>query len=239
MAELTGKVAIVTGGSRGIGLAIARALVGQGMAVAVGGRGAEALERAVRELSEAGGRVRAIPCDVRRYEDCRRLVAETVEAFGRLDVLVNNAGVGHFAPVAELGVEDWHRVIETNLTGVFYCTREAIPHLRQAGGGWIINIGSLAGKNAFAGGAAYNASKFGLLGFSEAVMQDVRHDGIRVSCIMPGSVATDFDGPNRGGGEDWKLSPEDVAEVVLDLLAYPPRALPSRVEIRPARPPRR
>jgi 3-oxoacyl-[acyl-carrier protein] reductase len=156
-----------------------------------------------------------------------------VEAFGGLDILVNNAGVGVFAPVAELTVDEWDRVVETNLSGLFYCTHAAIPHLKQQGGGWIINIGSLAGKNAFPGGAAYNASKFGLIGFSEALMQEVRHDGIRVSYIMPGSVAT------PGFSEaDWKIQPEDLGQIVLDLLATPDRTLPSRIEVRPSRPPR-
>jgi NAD(P)-dependent dehydrogenase (short-subunit alcohol dehydrogenase family) len=136
-----------------------------------------------------------------------------------------------------MSLDDWHRQIETNLDGVFYCCRAALPHLKRTGG-WIINIGSLAGKNAFAGGAAYNASKFGLLGFSEALMLEVRHDGVRVSCVMPGSVATDFSGDPAAGG-DWKLHAEDVAQVVSDLLAFPGRALPSRIEIRPSRPPKK
>ena len=177
-----------------------------------------------------------MPADVGRYDDCRRLVADAVAAFGRLDILVNNAGTGIFGPVAEMSPEDWDRTIATNLNGLFYCSHEALPHLRQAGAGWIINIGSLAGKNAFPGGAAYNASKFGVIGFSEALMQEVRYEGVRVSYVMPGSVATEF-GP--GGQEDWKIQPEDVAQIVLDLLAFPERTLPSRVEVRPSRPPRR
>jgi NAD(P)-dependent dehydrogenase (short-subunit alcohol dehydrogenase family) len=207
MSELDDSVAIVTGGTRGIGRAIAEALVAAGLRVAVCGRTARAVDRAAGELdalaTEAAPRPRAIgvPCDVARHEDCRRLIEETVARFGRLDVLINNAGVGTYANVAELAVEQWDTVIGTNLSGVFYCTREAVPHLRRAGGGWIINIGSLAGKNAFAGGAAYNASKFGLIGFSEAVMQDLRYDGIRVSCVMPGSVATEFGG-GPASGED-------------------------------------
>jgi NAD(P)-dependent dehydrogenase (short-subunit alcohol dehydrogenase family) len=170
-------------------------------------------------------------------EQCERLMTRAVEALGRLDVLVNNAGLGVFAPVDAMSVEDWHRQIETNLDGVFYCCRAALPHLKR-NGGWIVNIGSLAGKNPFAGGAAYNASKFGLLGFSEALMLEVRHEGVRVCCVMPGSVATDFSGDD-GGGSDWKLHPEDVAQVVCDLLAFPERALPTRIEIRPSRPPRK
>jgi 3-oxoacyl-[acyl-carrier protein] reductase len=232
MADGNRKVAIVTGASRGIGFAIAAGLVETGYAVAISARGQAGLERAAREL---GGEVAAIPCDVRSHTDCQRLVEETVARCGRLDVLVNNAGVGDFGHVAELTPERWDAVLETNLSGVYYCCHAAIPHLRRAGEAWIINIGSLAGRNAFPGGAAYNASKFGLIGFSEALMQDVRHEGIRVSCIMPGSVATEFSHP-RGGSADWKIQPQDIAQIVLDLLAFPGRTLPSRIEVRPSRP---
>jgi NAD(P)-dependent dehydrogenase (short-subunit alcohol dehydrogenase family) len=232
MTDLADKVAVVTGGSRGIGLAISGALIHAGAAVVVAARRQHDVERVASEL---GSRALGVTCDVRRLEDCDRLVARTVEAFGRLDILVNNAGLGVFAPVEEMSLEDWHRQIETNLDGVFYCCRAALPHLKRTRG-WIINIGSLAGKNAFAGGAAYNATKFGLLGFSEALMLEVRHEGVRVCCVMPGSVATDFSG---GGGGEWKLHAEDVAQVVMDLLAFPDRALPSRIEIRPARPPKK
>lgn len=240
MAELEGKVVVVTGGSRGIGRAIAKAVAQRGAAVVLAARTAEAVEDTVAKLGQAGT-VEGKVCDVRRPEDCRRLIDETVADFGRIDVLVNNAGVGARARVDELSVDDWQRVIETNLNGVFYCSRAAIPPMRAAGSGWIINIGSLAGKNAYPGGAAYNASKFGLIGFSEALMQDVRHDGIRVAYIMPGSVATDFGGrfSGDGTGDDWKLQPEDVARTVTDLLAYPNRALPSRIELRPSQPPKR
>jgi 3-oxoacyl-[acyl-carrier protein] reductase len=151
---------------------------------------------------------------------------------------VNNAGVGAFGAIGELEVQRWDQVIETNLSGVFYCCHEALPHLRKSGDAWIINIASLAGKNPFAGGAAYNASKFGLVGFSEALMLDVRHDGIRVNYIMPGSVNTEFGGPTRGDAE-WKIQSEDIAELVIDLLAMPSRTLPSRIEVRPSRPPKK
>ena len=159
--------------------------------------------------------------------------------FGGLDVLVNNAGVGRFAPVSEMTVDDWRQVIDTNLSGVFYCTRAAIPEMRRRGGGFIINISSLAGKNAFPGGAAYCASKAGLDQFSEALMQEVRHDNIRVSYVMPGSVSTDFGHPGGSGDAPWKLTSEDVAKVVMDLISHDPRSLPSRVELRPSRPPRK
>jgi NAD(P)-dependent dehydrogenase (short-subunit alcohol dehydrogenase family) len=234
MVELAERVAVVTGGTRGIGLATARMLVQAGTTVVVAARREGDVERVAGEL---GPRALGVVCDVRRVEDCERLVARTMEAFGRLDILVNNAGLGVFAPVEAMSLEDWHRQIETNLDGVFYCCRAALPHIRRVQG-WIINIGSLAGKNAFAGGAAYNASKFGLLGFSEALMLEVRHDGVRVSCVMPGSVATEFSG-EAVGGVDWKLHAEDVAQVVRDLLAFPGRALPSRIEIRPSQPPKR
>jgi len=232
MADVSGRVAVVTGGTRGIGLAIARTLVQGGAGVVVAARRGEDVARVAGEL---GPRALGVACDVRRVEDCERLVARAVEDFGRLDILINNAGLGVFAPVEAMSLEDWHRQIETNLDGVFYCCRAALPHIKKMRG-WIINIGSLAGKNAFAGGAAYNASKFGLLGFSEALMLEVRHDGVRVSCVMPGSVATEF---SSGGGGEWKLHAEDVAQVVSDLLAFPDRALPSRIEIRPAQPPKK
>jgi 3-oxoacyl-[acyl-carrier protein] reductase len=234
MLDLAERVAVVTGGTRGIGLATARMLAQAGSAVVVAARNGRDVERVAGEL---GPRALGVACDVRHVEGCDRLIAMTAERFGRLDVLINNAGLGIFGPVEAMSLDDWHRQIETNLDGVFYCCRAALPHLKRAGG-WIINIGSLAGKNAFAGGAAYNASKFGLLGFSEALMLEVRHDGVRVSCVMPGSVATEFSG-DAAVGSDWKLRAEDVAQVVQDLLAFPGRALPSRIEIRPSRPPKK
>ena len=238
--DLTGKAAIVTGSSKGIGYAVAEALARANASVAVSARNAAEVEEAARRLEGAGsGRVIGIAADVRKYEDARRLVAETVEALGGLDVLVNNAGVGRFGAVEEMPVEEWDAVIETNLSGVFYCCHEAIPHLKARGDAWIINVASLAGKNAFPNGAAYNASKFGLVGFSEALMLEVRQHGIRVNYIMPGSVNTSFSGPggrHDQGENDWMIQPEDIAGVVMDLLALPARALVSRVEIRPTRP---
>ncbi len=227
-------VSIVTGGSKGIGLAIARALLDRGGQVVISARSEADLAAAARALD--GERVLTVRADVRDPADAERLVAETVRRFGGLDVLVNNAGVGRFAPVADMSVEDWRQVVDTNLSGVFYCTRAALPELRRRGAGVIVNISSLAGKNAFAGGAAYCASKAGLDQFSEALMQEVRYDNIRVSYVMPGSVATEFGG---GGGESWKLAPEDVAKVVVDLIGHDARSLPSRVELRPSRPPRK
>src|SRR5215471_11979473 len=228
-------VAIVTGGSKGIGLAIARALLDRGGQVSITGRGAAALADAARALG-AGDRLLTVRGDVRDPGDAQRFVDETVRRFGGLDVLVNNAGVGKFGNVADMSVDDWRQIVDTNLSGVFYCTRAALPELRRRGGGYIVNISSLAGKNAFTGGAAYCASKAGLDQFSEALMQEVRHDNIRVSYVMPGSVATGFAG--HGGGEEWKLAPEDVAKAVVDLVSHDARSLASRVELRPSRPPR-
>jgi NAD(P)-dependent dehydrogenase (short-subunit alcohol dehydrogenase family) len=231
-------VAIVTGGSVGIGLATARALLARGFQVVISGRRKAALDAAVRQLG-AGGDVHAVVADVREAADAQKLVEETRQRFGGVDVLVNNAGVGVFANVADMSLEQWRQVIQTNLDGVFYCTRAVLPEMRQRGGGFIINISSLAGKNAFAGGAAYCASKAALNQFSEALMQEVRYDNIRVSCVMPGSVSTGFGDRGSAGEADWKLAPDDVARVVTDLIAHDARSLPSRVELRPSRPPRK
>jgi 3-oxoacyl-[acyl-carrier protein] reductase len=243
MLNLDGRVALVTGGNRGIGFAIAQSLMKAGANVAISGRDESALAEAAHTLESGdGARVVPIRCDVRRHEEVRAMIGRVVGELGGLDILVNNAGVGVFGSVGELEAEQWDTVIETNLSGVFYCCREAIPHLAKRGDAWIINIGSLAGKNPFAGGAAYNASKFGLIGFSEALMLDVRHQGIRVNYIMPGSVASDFVGPSGRHPDDdisWKLHPEDIAQLVTNLLAFPTRALPSRIEVRPTRPPKR
>ncbi len=238
--QVRGKTAVVTGGSKGIGYSIAEGLVRAGANVVISARHAEEVEEAARRLGAAGeGRALGVVCDVRKHEDVRRMISRTVEEFGGVDVLVNNAGVGHFAPPDELPPERWHQVIETNLNGVYYCCYEAIPHMKKGGGGWIINIASLAGKNAVPGGIAYNASKFGLVGFSEALMLDVRQHDIRVNYIMPGSVATYFNEHTPGEADAWKIQPEDIAQLVMDLLAMHPRTLPSRIEVRPSRPPKK
>jgi 3-oxoacyl-[acyl-carrier protein] reductase len=235
--RLRGKVAIVTGGSRGIGFAVARALVAEGANVTVTGRDEGHLSDARPRLESAGpGSVEALRADVRSYAEVERVVSATVARFGGLDVLVNNAGFGVFKNVADMAPELWSEVIDTNLTGVFNGCHAAIPRMRERGGGYIVNISSLAGKNAFVGAAAYCASKSGLNAFSEALMQEVRYDNIRVTYVMPGSVATGFGGGDAARGADWKISADDVAEVVMNLLHSDPRSLSSRVEIRPSKP---
>jgi NAD(P)-dependent dehydrogenase (short-subunit alcohol dehydrogenase family) len=232
VAELSGKVAVVTGGSKGIGAAIVKALAGAGASVVFTSRSGPAAPASVPAGAPAIVHLRA---DVRVPEQAAGAIEEAVQRFGGLDILVNNAGVGLHASVADMSVEQWRQVIDTNLSGVFYCCHAAIPHLRRRGGGWIINISSLAGKNAFTGGSAYCASKAALNQFSEALMQDVRYDGIRVSYIMPGSVDTGFGG-RPGAKAGWAILPEDIAQVVVDLLEMPARSLPSRIEIRPSQP---
>jgi 3-oxoacyl-[acyl-carrier protein] reductase len=234
---LEGKAGVVTGGSKGIGHAIAEAMVRAGMGVAISARSGDEVRAAAERLDTLGrGRAVGVEADVRDPADVRRLMETAERELGGIDVLVNNAGVGRFAPVDEIDVEAWRQMIDTNLTGPFLCAREAVPRLRARGGGWIVNIGSLAGKNPFAGGAAYNASKFGLLGFSEAMMLDLREEDIRVSCIMPGSVSTHFNEHVPSPEDAWKIQPEDIAEIVMDLLATPGRTLPSRIEVRPSKP---
>lgn len=238
--DLKGKAAIVTGGTRGIGRAIAEALVREGASVCISARNVEELEQAVSELGDAGdGGVTGVACDVRSEEEVRAMFEHAAAEFGGLDVLVNNAGIGLFKNVEETTPEEFRSVIETNLCGVFYCCREAVPLMRERGGGYVINISSLAGANPHPKMSAYNASKFALNGFSEAFMQEVRHDRIKVSYVMPGSVNTSFGGDTPDESKSWQLRPEDIARVVLDLLAHDERSLPSRVEIRPSRPPKK
>jgi 3-oxoacyl-[acyl-carrier protein] reductase len=232
---LEGRSAIVTGGTRGIGLAIAKALCDGGASVAISGRSSESVEKAVTNLTnQSKSKVVGKDADVRNSTEVAGFFEFVDRELGGVDILVNNAGVGVFKSTAELSVAEWQTTIETNLSGVFYCCHEALPRFKTRGGGYIINIGSLAGKNAFAGGAAYNASKFGLKGFSEALMLDHRHDNVRVSCVMPGSVDTEFGGSARRA--NWKIAPEDIAEIVVMLLKTPVRTLVSRVEVRPSKP---
>ena len=235
------QVALITGATRGIGRAIAKMFLNNRAKVVLCGRDPRAVDRAVAELaSETGGKVAGKAADVRSDDQVRALFEFADRTFDRLDVLVNNAGVGLFAPVSQLSVEDWKRVIETNLTGAFLCARQALSRFASetSRGGYIVNISSLAGKNPFAGGAAYNASKFALNGFSEAMMLDERYQNVRVSYVMPGSVATEFGGHSPNPSENWKIQPEDIAEIVQMLLRMPKRTLVSRVEVRPTQPKR-
>ena len=230
------RTAIVTGGTRGIGRAIAAAILAEGGRVVVTGRDERRVAAAVDDLAaNAHGRVAGEALDVRDPAAAATLVARTVDRFGGFDTLVNNAGIGRFVQVGAMTDEDWNSVIGTNLSGPFYCSRAALPSLRRAGGGWIVSIASLAGSHPFAGGGAYCAAKAGLIAFSEALMQEVRADNIRVSVVLPGSVATEFSQSSPAEDASWKLSPADVAEAVLDLLRHPARSLPSRLEIRPAK----
>jgi 3-oxoacyl-[acyl-carrier protein] reductase len=240
METIAGKVAVVTGGTRGIGRAIAERLLQEGMLVAVCGRSADSVDAARTHLEAFGpGRVLCTAADVSNSAQVVHFFQHVDSRFGGLDVLINNAGAGVFRKVGEMTVEDWHRNIDLNLNGPFYCSRAALDRFCNRGGGSIINISSLAGKNAFSGGAGYNASKFGLNGFSEAMMLDHRYDNVRVSYVMPGSVGTGFQDPAKAdGGASWKIAPEDVAEVVVMLLRMPARTMVSRVEMRPSKPPK-
>jgi len=284
--NLKNKIAIVTGGTKGIGRAIAEALTRQGASVCVTARNQNEIDETVRELTRGllkteqrvrstkhegvilgftptnvrvlwdgdsketyiyperlttQGRKRVIGfvCDVRKYNQVRALIDFATKELGGLDILINNAGIGVFETVEQTSPEDFRAVLETNLFGVFYCCHEAIPEMKKRGGGYIINISSLAGANPHPRMAAYNASKFGLNGFSEALMQEVRHDNIKVSYIMPGSVNTEFGGDSPSDEKSWQLTPDDIAQVVIDLLHHDDRSLPSRVEIRPSKPPKR
>jgi NAD(P)-dependent dehydrogenase (short-subunit alcohol dehydrogenase family) len=242
MSSLTGKVAVITGGSRGIGLATARALLQQGASVAITGTNPATLKAGRDELlsDAAAGRIVSELADVRDYGAVEAALGRIDSALGGIDILVNNAGVGVFKPVADMTVDEWHTVMDTNLTGVFYCCHAALPYLRKRGGGWIINISSLASRNAFVNGAAYCASKSALNAFSESLMQEVRYEGIRVAYVLPGSVNTSFGGGVLSNTKaQGALLPDDVAQVIGDLVAYPSRSLPSRVEIRPSQPPRK
>ncbi|MCH7749917.1 MAG: SDR family oxidoreductase [Acidobacteria bacterium] len=239
--QLVGRLAIVTGGSRGIGLATAIALRSAGAGVLICGRSADRLDTAAARIvaataSAAAGPVATAVADVRHPEQAQRLVESAVAQLGGVDILINNAGVGRFSPLAELTIDDWRETVDTNLSGVFYCCRAAIPAMKRRGGGWIINVSSLASTHPFAGGTAYCASKAGLNAFTEALMQEVRRDGIRVSCVLPGSVDTEFAGNEPSEDAGWKLAASDVAQTVVDLLRHPPRSLPSRVELRPSVP---
>ena len=235
-----GRVAIVTGGTRGIGLAIAEALLEAGAKVGICGRSQDSVDRAVAALAplaaEFGTEMLGEVADISKRPQVDRFVSSVVDRFGGVDILINNAGLGVFKSVEALTPEEWDRMIALNLSGPYYCSHAVLPIFKQRGGGDVVNISSLAGKNPFAGGAGYNASNFGLNGFSEAMMLDHRLDNVRVSYVMPGSVDTEFSGAKSDIASDWKIAPEDIADVVMMLLRMPRRTLVSRVEVRPSKP---
>ena len=239
METLKGKTALVTGGSKGIGFGIAESLIKEGMNVAVTSRSKEAIDEAAGRLNKLGpGKAIGIAADVRNLGAQQTAVERILREWGRLDVLIANAGLGHFGSIEDLTPTQWQDTIDTNLTGVFYSIKASIPALKESEG-YIITIASLAGTNFFAGGAAYNASKFGLVGFTQAVMLDLRHSGVKVSTIMPGSVATYFNDHTPSSADAWKIQPEDLGQMVVGLLRMHPRTLPSKVEVRPSQPPKR
>ena len=239
MSILEGKVALITGGTKGIGYGIAEALLNQGFKVAITGRDQESTEAVAKELASKTNSENAViglEADVRQLESQEKAVKATLDAFGQLDLVVANAGLGHFGSIEELTVDQWNAVIDTNLTGVFNSIKASVDALKDSKG-YYITISSLAGTNFFAGGSAYNASKFGVTGFTQAVMLDLRKYGIKVSTIMPGSVSTHFNGNEPSEAGAWKIQIEDIGELVVDLLKMNPRTLPSKIEVRPTTPP--
>lgn len=235
MNDLTGKVAYITGGSKGIGFGIAKALLEKGMRVAISGRHLTSVQEAAASLTKDSSKILALASDVSSMSSEINAVRSVADHFGKLDVLVANAGVGHFAAIDVLTEEQWKETIDTNLTGVFNCVKASIEQLKQSQG-YIISIASLAGTNFFESASAYNASKFGLVGFTQAIMLDLRKYGIKVSTIMPGSVATNFANHVPSDADAWKIQPEDIGELVVDLLSMNPRTLPSKIEVRPSMP---
>src|SRR5262245_12786622 len=236
---MASRVAVVTGGTRGIGEAIARRLCVDGFKVFISGTTEKSVRGALQRYAKDGLLdIHGFPADARKEEDQKRLVQSAAREGGRLDILVNNAGLGHFAPVDKLTPAQFRETLETNLFGSYYAVHYAAPLMKKNGGGFIVNIASLAAVNAFAGGSAYNASKFGLLGFSEAAMLDLRHDGVRIATVLPGSVSTDFMHYHGNRNFSWMLEADDVAEAVADLVRFPDRAIPSRIDLRPSSPPK-
>lgn len=235
MNNLKDKVAYITGGSKGIGYGIARALLDEGMRVVITSRSLSAAKEAAASLSSDASRVLALESDVSLMAAEKKAVQAIMDAFGRLDVLVANAGVGHFAPIDVLTEEDWKSTVDTNLTGVFNSVKASLDALKDSQG-YIITIASLAGANFFETASAYNASKFGLVGFTQAIMLDLRKYGIKVTTVMPGSVATHFNDHTPSEADAWKIQPEDIGQLVKDLLHMHPRTLPSKIEVRPSKP---
>ncbi len=239
MQTIETKVALITGGSKGIGYGVAQALLEKGVHVALTSRNKASALAAADKLNAnttTAAKAIGIVADVRDYESQQEAVAKVIADFGQLDIIIANAGLGKFGSIENLEVEDWHAVIDTNLTGVFYTIKAGLDALKQSKG-YFITISSLAGTNFFAGGAAYNASKFGLTGFTQAVMLDLRQHGVKVSTIMPGSVSTHFNDNTPDAGDAWKIQIEDVGKLVVDLLEMHPRTLPSKIEVRPTMPP--
>jgi 3-oxoacyl-[acyl-carrier protein] reductase len=235
MESIAGKVVYITGGSKGIGFGIAKALLEQGMRVALTSRSKEAAEKAATELGNDPEKILAIHSDVSSMQSEQKAIAAVIKKFGSLDVLVANAGVGHFSPIDQLTEQQWKETIDTNLTGVFNSVKASIDALKDSKG-YIITIASLAGTNFFETASAYNASKFGLVGFTQAIMLDLRKYGIKVTTIMPGSVATYFNDHTPSPQDAWKIQPEDIGQMVVDLLKMHPRTLPSKIEVRPSIP---
>ncbi len=237
MESLKDKVILITGGSKGIGYGVAEVLLKEGAKVAITSRTQSSADEAAKSLSSSGGQVLGIAADVRDESSQQKAVDRVLQEWGRLDVLVANAGLGYFGSIENLTAAQWQETIDTNLTGVFYSVKASIPALKDSKG-YIITIASLAGTNFFAGGAAYNASKFGVVGFTQAIMLDLRASGVKVSTIMPGSVATEFNGASPNSSDDWKIQPEDIGQIIADLLKLNPRTLPSKIEVRPSLPPK-
>ena len=236
MNSLKNKVAYITGGSKGIGYGIAASMAKSGMRVAITGRNIETVEKSVVELSKIGGEIIGLETDVRDFESQEKAIQKVLDKWGQLDVLIANAGIGHFATIETLSIDQWKETIDTNLTGVFYSVKASVEALKKSKG-YIFTISSLAGANFFASGTAYNASKFGLTGFTQALMLDLRNFDVKVSTIMPGSVSSYFNGRTPEEGESWRIQAEDIGQIVIDLLNIHPRTLPSKIEIRPSKPP--
>ena len=234
--ELQGKTALITGGSKGIGRAIAEQMLQAGMNVGITGRSINSLNLVTDELkAQYGDKIVSFESDVRDYTAQQNAVSELVAKFGCLNVVIANAGIGHFAPIDEMTHEQWNDIIDINLTGVFNTVKASVESIKKSEG-YIITIASLAGTNFFAQGSAYNASKFGLVGFTQAIMLDLRKYGVKVSTIMPGSVSTYFNDHTPNDADTWKIQPEDIAELTMNILNMNPRTLPSKIEVRPSRP---
>lgn len=236
MSSLQNKVALITGGSKGIGYGVAQSMLAEGMRVAITARSQKSADAAAEKLKKSGkGEVLALAADVRDGKSQQKAVDQTVAKWGGIDILIANAGIGYFGSIETLTTEDWNETIDTNLTGVFHSVKACLQPLKKSKG-YIITMASLAGTNFFAGGSAYNASKFGLVGFTQAIMMDLRNHGIKVSTIMPGSVATNFNNAEPSEADAWKIQPEDIGQIVIDLLKLNPRTLPSKIEVRPSIP---